>query len=53
MWENWCNLFYFMFIEIWYVSTCAVAIGDESVANRMISHCKKMVKVRVSIGARR
>jgi len=43
-------LFYFIFVEIQYVSTCAIAIGGESVANRAISHCKKMAKVRVSFG---
>ena len=48
--KNRCHLFYFMFVEIRYVSTCAVAIGGESVANRAISHCKKMAKVRVSFG---
>ena len=40
--------FFFMFVEIQYVSTCAIAIGGESVANHAISHCKKMAKVRVS-----
>ena len=49
--KNWCHLFYFMFVEIQYVSTCAVAIGGESVANHAISHCKKMAKVRVSFSA--
>jgi len=45
-----CSLFYFMFVEIRYVSTCAVAIRGERVANCVISHCKKMAKVRVSFG---
>ena len=48
--KNRYHLIYFMFVEIQYVSTCAVAIGGESVANHAISHCKKMTKVRVLFG---
>ena len=38
--KNWCHIFYFMFVKIWYVSTCAVAIGGESGANHVISHVR-------------
>ena len=46
--KNQCHLFYFMFVEIQHVSTCAIAIGGESRSHRTICHIRKMAKVRVS-----